>query len=221
MSNWTALLFVFAGIGALAYIKKQKMDKQAGLSDKTKEALQKAIDEKDQKTQKWIENSIVKGYEGVGVIPYVYDPDKKIFYFVLGINKKGEAEYPGGKVEEDDVDQKDTVSREVLEETGLTIPRDRFVTSFQVTGGTTGYPSYVFLVEVSSTEFGKMKSADGTFTSFILVQNVVGCDTVKDEATGKEYEVRKFNKKYVLPQIKDPLLAHVESALKEKLLTPA
>lgn len=218
MSNGLGIFIGLFAIGVLVFTHKKNTQKQnMNLSNKTKEALAKAIVENDQKTKKWIEISIEKGYEGVGVIPYVYDPIKQLFYFVLGINKKGEAEYPGGKVEEVDSDKEDTVSREVAEETGLIIPRNRFVISFEVNGGTTGYPSYVFLVEISDNEFNQMTSVDGTFVKFIKVQNVVGCETVKDEATGTDYELRKFNKKYVLPQIRDDVLAYIESALKKVL----
>ena len=182
---------------------------QKDLSDKTKTALQEAIDKKDEKTEKWIKVSIQKGYEGVGVIPYIFDPVKLIFYFVLGINKKGDAEYPGGKVELTDSDKEDTVRREVLEETGLDIAKNRFVTGFDVNGGTTGFPSYVFVVEFTDSEFKQMKSKDKTFSEFILVQNIFG-DKVKDENTGKEYDVRNFNKKYVLPQVMNRLFDYIE-----------
>jgi 8-oxo-dGTP pyrophosphatase MutT (NUDIX family) len=175
------------------------------LSDKTKEALKKATDENDSKTLKWIETSIAKGYEGVGVIFYILD-NKKISY-VLGVNKKGEAEYPGGKVEASDSSKEATVQREVEEETGLYFPLERFVKCFEINGGTTGYPSYLFLVEISIEEFQHLKSKDGTFSKFIKVPEVIDCEQV--HSNGTAYELRKFNRKYVLPQIKDSLIEYI------------
>lgn len=170
-------------------------------SQKTKEALEKAISEGDTKAEKWIRTSAEKGYEGVGVLLYLEEAGKKLF--VLGINKKNEAEYPGGKCEECDKDLESTVSREVKEETGLYIDKKRFVNGLKVTGGTTGYPSYVFLVEISLEEFMNIQSPDGTFSTFITVENILDCEKVKDYVSGTEYELRKFNRKYVIPQIKD------------------
>jgi 8-oxo-dGTP pyrophosphatase MutT (NUDIX family) len=174
------------------------------VSTKTLEELKKAIKNEDLKTAKWITNSIDKGHEGAGVVPYIYENGG--FHFILGINKEGFAEYPGGKVEENDTCVEDTARREFNEETSYIINRERLNTFFQINGGTTGYPSYVFLVKFDQRDFDiikQAKSTDGTFTDFIKVSNIFDCDKVTDALTNKEYEIRKFNKKYIFPQIKD------------------
>lgn len=196
----TAAAAVTLSVGALTYVR---MNKDSHLSEKTKEALAKAIADKDTKTEKWIKTSAQKGYEGVGVIPYTVR-NKKVS-FVLGINKKNEAEYPGGKCEDADEDLESTVQREVREETGLIINKDRFVNGLQVTGGTTGYPSYVFLLPISEEEFGALRSPDNTFSKFIKVDQIVDCEKVTDTVSGEEYELRKFNRKYVIPQVKNSI----------------
>ena len=167
------------------------------LSEKTKKALAEA--EGNEKELKWIQTSIAKGYEGVGVI-FTCDNN-----YVLGINKKREAEYPGGKVELEDASIVDTVKREVQEETGLSLDPARFETKYQVTGGTTGYPSWVYIVNLTEEEFQKLTSTDGTFSKFIKVKTIKNVDQVVDVLTGEAYEIRKFNKKYVLPQIAEYL----------------
>jgi len=185
------------------------------LSEKTKQALDKARAEKDKKTENWILTSIKKGYEGAGVIFYLkqtrYEPVEKMF--VLGINKENKAEYPGGKCEEEDNDIESTAAREVLEETGLIIDRSRFVNGLKVTGGTTGYPSYVFLVEITMNEFLSLIastscSPDNTFIGFITVDNILDTEKVLDSVSKTEYELRKFNRKYVIPQIKDAIISY-------------
>lgn len=183
--------------------QKPEPEKSRETPKKAREALIKAIADGDTKTEKWIRTSIVKGYEGVGVIPYIRKENKVLF--VLGINKKGEAEYPGGKCEDQDNDLASTVRREVVEEIGLLIDKNRFVNGLQITGGTTGYPSYVFLVEINEADFNLLYSIDGTFSKFILTENIVDCDLITDYY-GIEYELRKFNKKYVIPQIRDSIL---------------
>jgi hypothetical protein len=181
------------------------------LSEKTKKALATATMEGDTKTVTWIRISAFKGWEGAGFIPFIF-ADGKIEY-ILGINKKKEAEYPGGKTKMKDGSKKETVKRETEEEIGLKLPLERFNDGFEVNGGTTGYPSYVYLVEITEEEFSRLKSKDKTFTSFIRVDSIFDCDTVTDKLTGKQYEVRKFNKKYVLPQVKEAVLDFVTSKI--------
>lgn len=198
-------------IKAASYAVFGAPEPEPELSEKTKTSLQEAIEKKDTKTEKWIQTSIKKGYEGAGVIFYVVR-DEQIFY-VLGINKKNEAEYPGGKCEDDDTNIESTVAREVLEETGLFIEKNRFVNKCPITGGTTGYPSYVFFVKITEEEFSKLHSKDGTFSKFITVDNIIDCEKVKDSDSGTEYELRKFNRKYVIPQIKDSILNLIVSQI--------
>jgi 8-oxo-dGTP pyrophosphatase MutT (NUDIX family) len=186
-------------------------------------ALEKAIAENDSKTEKWIRTAITKGYEGVGIIPYL--KKNNLLLFILGINKKNETEYPGGKVEESDTDLIHTVQREVLEETNLTIDRSRFEDPdlgldlgrgpLEITGGTTGYPSYVFLVEFTEDEFLKMYSKDGTFSKFILTKNIINTEIIVDDISGTEYPFRKHNRKYVIPQIQDKLQELVDISNKD------
>jgi 8-oxo-dGTP pyrophosphatase MutT (NUDIX family) len=167
------------------------------LSDKTKEALATV---KDVNILKWIHTAIEKGYEGVGVIFTTKDN------YVLGINGKNEAEYPGGKVELADINLLDTAKREILEETGLDLEISRLTTKYKITGGTTGYPSYVYIVEITEDEFKQLSSPDRTFSKFIKVRKVSNVDTVIDSITGEIYELRKFNRKYVIPQIEKHLI---------------
>jgi len=202
-----SLISVPLFVGAFTYSKMNKGSHPDNLPDnlpeKTKEALAKAIADKDTKTEKWIRTSIKKGYEGVGIIPYTVH-DKRVS-FVLGINKDNKAEYPGGKCEEADEDLKGTVQREVQEETGLIIDKDRFVNGLQVTGGTTGYPSYVFLVAITEEEFSGLRSPDSTFSKFIKVNKIIDCENVRNAFGDDEYEFRKFNRKYVIPQVKESI----------------
>lgn len=158
---------------------------------------------KQNKQNEWLETSKAAGYEGAGVIFY-YNSENTT-YFVLGINKKNEAEYVGGKVEKEDKDVIDTVQREIKEETGLYIREFRLHQRFKITGGTTGCPSFLFCVQITDAEFLDMKSEDGTFTKFIKTTNMFGSlETPKlVDSNGDVYDIRKFNYKYVYPQIKE------------------
>jgi 8-oxo-dGTP pyrophosphatase MutT (NUDIX family) len=177
------------------------MNNPPALSEKTQEALRLA---KDEKTKQWILTAIDKDFEGAGAI-FVMDD-----CYVLGVNKKGEAEYPGGKVEEQDGGIFDTVLREIREETGLQLDKGRVRELHGINGGTTGYQSFVCKVRITPDEFKQMKSEDGTFSHFIRVKRIKGEETVVDIDTGAVFPVRKFNHKYVIPQIPEGSLPDFE-----------
>jgi 8-oxo-dGTP pyrophosphatase MutT (NUDIX family) len=146
--------------------------------------------------EEWIKTSIIKGYEGAGAIFTCND------YFVLCVNSKNEVEYPGGKVEMFDDSIKHTIQREIKEETSLSISDDRISTLYKITGGETGTPSYVSLIEISNEEFKNAndylsKNSD-IFSKLIKTKKIE--QFVKD-IDGDKYPLRKFNFKYVLPQI--------------------
>lgn len=216
--------------------EKNKMENVRTTSSKTLDALKQAVEKLDSQIKKsgvgelvkelkeiqWIVTSIDKGYEGAGVIPYIGTGVNK--RFVLGINKKGEAEYPGGKVENEDSDMISTARREFFEETGIDIERARFHTKCEITGGNTGFASHIFLVQITESEFeamnlpvcGECNRTDGTFTGgFIQVDEIVSPEgedaklaNVVDIKTKTVYPIRKFNREYVLPQIREFLLKH-------------
>jgi hypothetical protein len=165
------------------------------------------------KQAEWVETSKKAGYEGAGVIFYVFD--RGDVFFILGINKDNKAEYVGGKIEKTDKDLVDTVQRETKEETGLNIERNRFDHRFKITGGTTGFPSFVFLVQITPKEFLQMKSEDGTFRKFIKTLDMFGDGVPPNviDSDGNVYNVRNFNYKYVYPQIKVELEAYLKNTI--------
>jgi 8-oxo-dGTP pyrophosphatase MutT (NUDIX family) len=210
MSFYASHLLEIASFAFVSYVLYRRI-MEVHLSSYTWRELRAAADDGNLKSVQWILTAVEKGYEGAGIIPYVGSGSNR--RFVLGINKKGEAEYPGGKVERDDLDLIATAQREIKEETGLDIGQERFTTKCAVSGGTTGFQSHVFLLKLSQQEFEALKSKDGTFVEFVQVAEVVDPGPEKrqhvvDVATGKSYPIRKFNREYVLPQIKDFLLQH-------------
>ena len=158
---------------------------------------------KNTMVEEWTRVSILKGYQGCGVIPFLDTEDG--LRFVLGINKDGKAEYPGGKIEEIDTGPISTALRELKEETGLVLSEDRLSNEpFRIDGGTTGYPAYVFTTKISEDEFASMSGkGDGTFSEFIRVKTIFpedGGDCVIDDK-GDRYVIRNFIRKYVLSQL--------------------
>jgi 8-oxo-dGTP pyrophosphatase MutT (NUDIX family) len=152
----------------------------------------------------WKRISQIKGYEGAGVI-FIVESN----WYVLGINKNNEAEYPGGKVEEQDNSVAHTIAREVEEETGLKLDISRVSKLAEITGGATGYSAFVSITFITTDEFNLMNSnclnnTDGTFSKFIKTKDIVDTDTVID-SNGESYKLRKFNAKYIIPQIKESL----------------
>lgn len=204
--NKLALGTVFGvSIASVAYFYV-KNNRKHTVSEFTKKALNKSLQEGDKKTQQWIETSISQGYEGAGVLPYILT--KEGIEYVLGLKyddiiKQYIAEYPGGKCEIYDDDSIDTAKREMEEECKLLINRNRFENShrFTITGGTTGYPSFLYLVQISDKELNDMKTNHSHFNGFTTTKSIFGSDTVKDSRDGNIYQLRKFNRKYVLPQI--------------------
>jgi 8-oxo-dGTP pyrophosphatase MutT (NUDIX family) len=218
----TSNAIMFAACLALAWAGGQSWGKRSlerpALVEQFDRIVEAADEGKLDKIQ-WIVNSIRQGYEGAGVILYVgQGPNRR---YILGIKQgTGEAEYPGGKVERRDVGPADTARRELFEETGLGLSISRFHTKCTITGGTTGCEAHVFLVNLTHAEATSLliaaypDNAPGdTFTSFIRVKDLFAEDgtvleTVVNDVTGQTYPLRKFNRKYVLPQIKDFLLSH-------------
>lgn len=154
--------------------------------------------------ESWIKTSLHKGYEGAGAI---FTCDN---YFVLGLNLKNEVEYPGGKVEMIDESIQHTIQREIHEETSLIISIERISTLFKITGGETGTPSYVSIIDISNEEFNQanhfLSNNNLTFSKLIKTKKIEQFVTDIDHNI---YPLRKFNFKYILPQIKPnlPLLS--------------
>lgn len=151
--------------------------------------------------ESWIKTSISKEYEGAGAI-FLCDN-----HFVLGVNVKNEVEYPGGKVEIPDLSIENTIQREVQEETSLLIPIERISTLFKITGGETGTPSYVSLIDISNDEFNSsneyLSKNPNTFSKLIKTKKLG--QFITDSNSDKIYPLRKFNYKYILPQIENLL----------------
>lgn len=226
LSKVAATGIIGAALGTAGYVAYRRMNPvpapaahsaTPALPEKTRMALEKAIREGDEKTKAWIEAAIEGEYEGAGVIfTKRSKKNKKVKNFVLGVNKKkkagsiGEAEYIVGKRERGDGDRIDTAKREVEEEAGLHISRARFSgPAYPITGGTTGYPFYVYFVELMDEEYEAVNSPDGTFTRFIEVPSILDRDIVTDISTGDTFPLRKFNVKYVFPQIADAIRAQM------------
>jgi len=152
--------------------------------------------------EKWIILSKERGYEGAGAI-MVYDDT-----YVLGINEYNEAEYFGGKIEESDASIQDTAQREILEETGLIIDKSRLNIKMMapIEGGLTGTVAHVFLLNILKEEYDSLKSTDQTFIKFIRVKSIIKRDNVVDINDGKSYLLRKFNRKYIIPQLEKYLV---------------
>lgn len=178
-------------------------DAGSGSGGKDKATGSSSHESKKQKMILWKKTAAEKGYEGAGLIVYTEIDGQN--WFIFGINKEGKADYFGGKCEPDDKGITGTVCREVKEETGLVLVEQYLTNRFTVTGGDTGFPSYVFVGCIDVDEYKALTSPDGTFSKFILVKSLLdGGETVLD-SNGQVYGLRKSVHKYVLPQIRESM----------------
>ena len=149
----------------------------------------------------WKARAQAKGWEGAGMIP-ILNTAKGSFY-VLGVSADDrQAEYFGGKVEDEDAAPINTACREFKEETGLTVTPDQITNpGHRINGGYTGMPAYVYLHTIDEIQFNAMKSEDDTFSTFILVKQITKRQTVVDAGAGGTYKLRNFNYKHVIPKL--------------------
>ena len=99
---------VVCSIGSLGcFIKYNNMSVSTVLniikSGKDVSTLLDLYKRQDDKGRLWFDNAYMANYEGAGFIPYYMENDKKIS--LMGLNKKNQVEYPGGKVEKVDYNE--------------------------------------------------------------------------------------------------------------------
>lgn len=173
---------------------------------------EKSIDD-IKKDLKWYCVSIIKGWEGSGVILYLVENGKVVYVFGVseGVNKEtgdkfDQLEYSGGKPEMQDESKEATVRRKLKDETQLELPIESFQTYAEIHGGNTGYPYYAFLVEITPEQYASLKSTK-TLREYVKVYELFDVEQGVD-TQGKTRVFRNFNVKYVFPQIKDKFLEY-------------
>ena len=130
-------------------------------------------------------------YEGAGVL--VNFEDKLLFL----VNKKGQAEFPGGKIEAADNGSKHaTALRELREETGMVLNATDLYHCFKTEGGTSGFPSYQFVTRrLKWPEF--RTHLEGSHFEGATLSKIYFVDNnkwmIKDGPNGKFIPIRKFN----------------------------
>lgn len=169
-------------------------------------------DQSDEAKKKklWYCSSALRGWEGAGALLYVRVKDAEYDdYAVLGLNKeKGELEYSGGCTRYDDANEVATAQRKVFDEFGLKLDASRFRDDLRAstgTAGTTGFPAYVYLIEITNDEYQSMKLKTSTFSKLNLVpmyqlrEYKPGNSLVTKD--GFVYQLRSFNR-YTLEALK-------------------